>query len=257
MKKKGLTLFLGVCLLLLSVSISFAQNPSQLIVVRASDNSLWKATCAGTSCTSFTSIPGLFTTQPAVLWDENLQEFVLWGRGVDGSIWRSTFNRLGGFNNDWVIPIPGSTPSPPGAAGGGLFSNFASVKSLDMSYVVLSDTVANIKSQGIYCPWDGFVSATGSGTVQHYRTSTGNTAYSRIYLSETSGGTQVSWSFTDVPPQVSGFLSFPFSETRWFTATAGAEKYIYLTGEGHDYTGTGSIEVYNGSLDVRYYPYSY
>ncbi len=93
MRKRYSITILSLLFVVISFAVSFAADPSQLIVVRGSDNSLWKATCVGTTCTTFTSFPGLFTSQPTVIWDENIQKYVLWGRGTDGAIWRSTFSR--------------------------------------------------------------------------------------------------------------------------------------------------------------------
>jgi hypothetical protein len=129
MEKRNFILIILLTLFLMftSFTMSYAQ-PSQLAIVRASDNSLWKATCTGLTCTGFTSFPGMFGSQPAVTWDENIQRYVVWGRASDGSIWRSTFNSVGTFMNDWVS-IPGSTPSPVAVAGSDLVR--AGVSSID------------------------------------------------------------------------------------------------------------------------------
>ena len=84
MKKRNLILiiFLTLSLMFTSFAVSLAADPSGLIVVRASDNSLWKATCVGTTCTGFTNFPGLFGSQPTVYWDVNIQKYVLWGHPI-------------------------------------------------------------------------------------------------------------------------------------------------------------------------------
>jgi hypothetical protein len=104
----------SILFVFLMVSISFAA--SNLIVVRASDDSLWKATCEGSACTGYTSFPGRFRQQPTVTWDATLMEWVIVGVASDNTIWRATFDDLGNFNNDWAS-IPGSTPSPVGMSG--------------------------------------------------------------------------------------------------------------------------------------------
>lgn len=120
MKKVSLAALLTFLLLLSIVAVGWAaSNPSELVIVRASDDSLWKATCIASSCTGFTKFPGLFASQPTVVWDEVLSQYVVWGRASNSTIWRSTFSSDGIFNNDWVS-IPGLTSSPLAAAG----SNF-------------------------------------------------------------------------------------------------------------------------------------
>ncbi len=255
MKKIVLAFFLCLSLILLGVSIGFA-DPSHLVVVRASNSTLWAMTCNGTSCSAWTSISGTFASQPTLIWDEDTQRYYLYGVSSANTIWRSSFNADGSYNNDWA-QIGGSTPSPVAATGGGLNSNFSAYNSVDMtSYVTLDTTIANLKSASCYCPTAGFIQATGSGSVNHYNKVAGNTAYSRIYLSTTSGGDQVAWSFTDVPSVVAGQISFPFATTRWFSCSASVDTPIYLTGQGYDYSG-GSVRVYNASISLVYYPYSY
>lgn len=99
--------------------VSTVSAQSNLVIVRASDDSLWKATCDGDSCSAFTSFPGMFRQQPSVTWDEKLEKWVVVGVASDSTIWKATFDKAGAFNNDWVR-IPGSTPSPTGLAGGNL-----------------------------------------------------------------------------------------------------------------------------------------
>jgi len=110
----GLTVLLSLLLVCTIVSVSFAL--SNLIVVRAADDSLWKSTCDGSTCTGFTSFPGRFRQQPTVTYDEVLAAWVIVGVASDNTIWRATFDYLGNFNNDWAR-IPGSTPSPVGMSG--------------------------------------------------------------------------------------------------------------------------------------------
>jgi len=259
MKKKGVIFILSLALIILSVSISLAADPSELIVIRASDNSLWKATCSGLTCTNFTLISGQFTSQPAVIWDVNLQRYVLWGRGLDGSVWRSTFNYVGGFNNDWAIAIPGSTANPPGAAGGGLSQN-TWFTNPDWTPTELTSTLANLNYNWVWCPWDGIVFATTSGTVDHNRASATGSNFSRIYLSETSGGTATTWAFTDLPSgQPVGHSSFPFSLSKAFSCpTSGGAKYVYVTGEeGGGAAATTTTYAYGTTIFLQYVPYSY
>ncbi len=120
-KRRIRSMGLGVLFaVLFSFGLSWAQSPpTLLVVVRASDDSLWKMTCDEVGCTAFSSFPGMFRYQPTVAWDETAQEWVLIGTASDNSIWKSTFDKQGNFNNDWQS-LPGLTPSPAGAAGGPL-----------------------------------------------------------------------------------------------------------------------------------------
>jgi len=96
---------------------------SSLTVVRHSDNTIWAMACEGTSsCSSWTPISGMFSVQPTLTWDPSIQKYILMGIGNDqASIWRSTFNADGTWNNDWT-KITGASPSPVAVAGGGFNS---------------------------------------------------------------------------------------------------------------------------------------
>lgn len=100
----------------------FAQT--NLTVVRHSDNTIWAMLCEGLTCSSWTKIPGGFSTQPTLTWDPALNKYILIGIGNNGSnIWRSTFNADGTWNNDWALIGTGATGSPsPVAVTGGDFS---------------------------------------------------------------------------------------------------------------------------------------
>jgi len=120
MRKKnfGLMVLVGLFIFVLGFGLSYAQNPpTLLVVVRADDDSLWKMTCDEVACTPFEWFPGQFRYQPTVGWDETAQEWVLVGTAAVGTIWMSTFDNQGNFNDDWK-QVPGITPSPAGVAGG-------------------------------------------------------------------------------------------------------------------------------------------
>lgn len=115
MKKRqaGFMVFGFLFFILLSFGLSWAQNPTMLIVVRSEIDTLWKMTCDEVGCSPFSSFPGLLRYQPTVTWDEATQEWVVVGTASDNTIWMSTFDNQGNFNNDWH-PLPGMTPSPAG-----------------------------------------------------------------------------------------------------------------------------------------------
>jgi hypothetical protein len=108
---------------------------TQLHIGRASDGSLWKMTCAGLSCSGFTSFPGNFASQPSVIWDEAIKRFVLIGVASNGSIWRSTFDANANFQDDWVN-IPGAVASPLGSASGDLYESNVWTSSTDDSTTI-------------------------------------------------------------------------------------------------------------------------
>ena len=194
-KQIGLIFFLGLFLVISSIAISWGEKPSGLIVVRAADGSLWKATCLGEACTEFTNFPGNLASQPTVYWDEKLQRYVLWGRASDNSIWRSTFFADGSFNLDWIA-VPGATASPVGAAGGYFpaGSNSTIKGSVDVSNI--SDDCNNMTDLapiGLNPDREGDFSVFANGT---YNMGTFD-RYVRVCLSDSSGGgvaTCDSWS---------------------------------------------------------------
>jgi hypothetical protein len=57
--------------------------------------------------------------QPTLTWDPSIQRYILIGIGNNQtSIWRSTFEADGTWNNDWTL-ITGASPSPVAVVGGG------------------------------------------------------------------------------------------------------------------------------------------
>lgn len=56
--------------------------------------------------------------------DPSIEKYILIGIGNNQtSIWRSTFNGDGKWNNDWT-KIPGASPSPLAVAGGGYTATY-------------------------------------------------------------------------------------------------------------------------------------
>lgn len=138
---------------LLTFGVSWGQ-PTILIVVRASDDSLWKMTCDEVACSPFSNFPGMFRHQPTVTWDEKAQEWVVVGTAADSSIWMATFDKNGVFNNDWQS-ISGLTPSPAGVSGsfytiGGLSCASGQVAKWDGSnWVCAPDDVGTVSPGSI------------------------------------------------------------------------------------------------------------
>jgi hypothetical protein len=119
MRSKGLGLIVVGVLMILFVSfgVSWAAPPTRLYVVVGQDHSLYKMTCDGAVCSSWGAITGYFASDPTVIWDPALGRYVLLGVGLDGSIWTSTFNVMGVFQNDWV-KLPGATSFQVASSGG-------------------------------------------------------------------------------------------------------------------------------------------
>ena len=113
-------------------------STTQLHIGRASDGSLWKMTCAGLTCSGFSSFPGNFASQPSVIWDEAIKRFVLIGVASNGSIWRSTFDANANFQNDWVN-MPGAVASPLGSASGDLYESQVWSSSTNVTTLIGTD----------------------------------------------------------------------------------------------------------------------
>jgi len=60
-------------------------------------------------------LPGSTPSAPALAWHPGVNKLFLAVRAANDSIWVSTFNSSGAFNNDWTW-IPGATPSSPALA---------------------------------------------------------------------------------------------------------------------------------------------
>lgn len=113
---------LGILIVLfVSFDVGEADVPTQLIVVTGLDNSLWKMTCNSTIsvmvCTGWSKITGAFAAQPTLIWDPALGRYFLYGVGLDGGIWRSTFDILGNHDNNWY-KLSGATHYPVAATAG-------------------------------------------------------------------------------------------------------------------------------------------
>jgi hypothetical protein len=105
-------------------AMAWAENPTNLTVIRKSDNTLWKRTCDRTSsCSDWAKIGGKFAVQPTLTWDQSIQKYILIGIGNNKvSIFRSTFEADGTWNNDWtdITGTSGGSPSPVAVSGGAL-----------------------------------------------------------------------------------------------------------------------------------------
>jgi hypothetical protein len=191
MGKKAYVLFLlSLILVLSSFTITWAapiESPSELVVVRASDNSLWKATCTGDpqTCTGFTSFPGQFASTPTVVWDGKLRKYMIWGRATDGSIWKASFTKDGSFNNDWVV-VPGNTPSQIGAAGSNLsypYNNWIEKGSVDVSTLSSNtNSKTNLGVTAVTAPSHGYINVFASGIFA------ATSGWVQVCISTTSGG---------------------------------------------------------------------
>jgi parallel beta-helix repeat protein len=97
-------------------------NPTNLTVIRKSNNRIWTRTCNGnSSCSEWVQIGGLFSVQPTLTWDPSIQKYILVGIGNDKtSIWKTTFDANGIWDGAWIniTGTSGGSPSPVGIAGG-------------------------------------------------------------------------------------------------------------------------------------------
>jgi hypothetical protein len=217
-----------VLFLLLSFTGSWAEDPSGLIIVRASDGSLWKATCLSNTCTSFSSFPGNFDSQPTVFWDERLSKYVLWGRASDNSIWRCTFTSAGVFDNNWTS-IAGATSSPIGAAGGYFpaGSNSSGSNSIDVS--TLSDNCSsqtNLATVTLTPKRSGDFSVFATGLYHQHTLD----AWVRVCISNQSAGDSCSsWSPFLEPPSIEDYENEArFALDERFAVSADTSYTFYL-----------------------------
>ncbi len=94
MKKIMVSLMVAVSLFF--VSDCFAEG---LVVVIGAGDTIWARTCQ--TC-AWTRVPGNLKTA-TVVWDADLEKFVLYGTNAGGQIYSCTFDRGGTFQNDWVL----------------------------------------------------------------------------------------------------------------------------------------------------------
>jgi len=149
---------------------------TNLTVVRGTDNGLWAMTCDGALiCSSWYAIPGRFSSAPTLNWDPAIQKYILTGIGIDGSsIWRSTFNADGTWNDDWTR-ITGASPSPVAVAGAGFSagaksmgltaSGSANLMSVDLGMSVNEGAGAQIRYTIVATNGDGANFAMETGTI--------------------------------------------------------------------------------------------
>ena len=236
MKKSqaGFMVFGCLFVVLLSFGQSWAQNPpTMLIVVRASDDTLWKMTCNEGTCSPFSSFPGLFRYQPTVTWDEAAQEWVVVGTAADNSIWMATFDRQGNFNDDWQS-LPGLTPSPAGVSSS-LYKMGGDIKT---DRWLNSDTNTFIG-----------VGVVGAGNLTHTTYDEGwyNTAfgYQTLYSITTGqentaiGNHALRSNTTGVENTASGSGAL-FSNTTGYSNTASGSEALYYNTTGYSNTASGS-----------------
>ena len=242
--------FLSIFFVLGCIALSWADEPSKLLVVRGGGNTLWKMTCNGDDCSDWEQISGAFTQQPTLVWDVDLMCYYLYGVGEDGRIWSSTFDRFGDFNDDWV-PLPGSSPSPIAAVGGGIDLNYKYVtKASDTAFSYGSMT--DVMSGTITCPYDGYVLATVSGVM--YIGLGPNIQSCLLYLVDSSGGSDDPNYQATASTQDDVFM-VPFSHQRRFWVQSGRNLTVYVTGKKGWNNGTESI-IQRPVLTLEYFPYS-
>jgi len=243
MKKRqvGLMVFGFLFFVLLSFGLSWAQNPpTMLIVVRGMDDSLWKMTCDEGSCSPFSSFPGLLAYQPSVTWDEATQEWVVVGTASDNTIWMSTFNKQGNFNDDWHS-LPGLTPSPAGVSSS-LYKMGGDIKT---DRWLNSDTNTFIG-----------VGVAGAGNLTHSSSIEGwyNTAfgYQSLYSNTTgyrntaSGTAALGSNTTGYHNTASGAFALNSNTTGYYNSASGSDA-LFSNTEGYRNTASGSAALYSNT----------
>jgi hypothetical protein len=252
--------YLGLSIVLSLVFVATLALPcwalTQLHIGRASDGSLWKMTCTGLTCSGFTSFPGNFASQPSVIWDEDIKRYVLIGVAGNGSIWRSTFDVAGNFQNDWVT-IPGALASPLGSASGDIFESHVWY-STTVGISTIGTTCTNYSSGSVTvtAPSSGVVVVEADVSVQIHHTS-GTLDIALIYLGENATDCTLNYAnnaVVDITADDPTALSnHSVHLTRSFIVSAGA-KTFYLNGL-MNYGQDANDYFYGANLKAVYYPY--
>lgn len=247
MKKFFLIKFFFFFLFYLGVNNVFADSPNQLIVVRSPNDELFKMVCYNTpssvNCSSWEMIPGLFSSQPTLVWDNDIGKYILWGVNSSGQIWSSTFDPDGTFNNDWVL-LSGSSPSPVAAASAPSAANNTGYSHTEND-TTLTATDQLILSTTVKCPYDGVVVARASGNVYFTGSGTGS---ARLYLSDGTN-TYYQWSqheaVTDDMFTIEAIFTCP-------SATNPNPRSVSVSFGGLK-SGSANASVINPSLVINYY----
>jgi hypothetical protein len=244
MSKKlfSVVLLVSAILTLAGITAVWAEDPSQLIVIRGADDSIWKKTCVGSTCTDFTKVPGTFASPLTIVWDEVLKKYVAWGRAANGSIWKATFSASGSFDNNWV-QVPGSTNyTPISVASSTLLRpilNGNTTGSIDANTIATCESYTNLSGPfGFTAPRNGFAYVTSSGI---YAPGTAN-EYVRVCIGDSTGGICDSWDPVIESATVSGYTGEKmFSLQHWYYMNADDTITIALKGCKQSNSTTGTI----------------
>jgi hypothetical protein len=257
-----LIILLAVVFVFSTIAVSWADNTQCLVVRRVSPaNSLALARVNNGSVGPFVAISGFFTSQPTVIWDEDTQRYYLYGTGLLGAVFRRTLDANCSLVGGWVkLTSDNFSASPIGAAGGGRHQTFNSINpSANSTATTLTSTRRNIKTLGVTAPDDGFFVCRAGGQINHSRSSSVGTIFSRVYLVTSSAGSATSWIATDDPSgRSSGFITFPFSIERWFSVSGAGFRTFYATAEeggGAQFTTTTTARSVN--MTCQYHPYAF
>lgn len=254
MKRKNFWLAMVTTFLFLSITAS-SWAVTELYVVRSSNDTLWKMTCTGLSCSSWTQITGTFSQQPTLTWDESISRYVLIGVSSIGTIWRSTFDVGGNFQNDWV-QISGSSPSPVAAASGDFFESHVWYTYTGATTTILT-TCTNYSGGYITLtpPRNGIVYVDADVTLYLNHVS-GTQDYGDLFIGSTSTDCSSSYftPFTVISAEPTGH-PLPFYHVgEGFAVTGGVSYTWYLNG----YMSSGQDAAdyfYWGRMKAVFYPY--
>jgi hypothetical protein len=256
MRKRNLGLSIVLSLVFVATLALPCWAITQLHIVRASDGSLWKMTCTGLTCSGFTSFPGNFASQPSITWDESINRYVLIGVASGGSIWRSTFDVDGSFQDDWVT-IPGNAASPVGSASGDFFESHVWYSStVNTTTIGTSCTNYNGGSVTIDAPSSGIVMVEADVVVQIEKTNA-TEQEAIIVIGETAAdcsSPSANLADVEIPSSYPNATSFhSVHVTRSFPVSAGT-KTFYLNGlmlAGQN----SNDDFWYANMKAVYYPY--
>jgi hypothetical protein len=254
MKKKYILMTMITAVLFLSITAS-SWGISQLWVVRGNDGNLYKKTCTGLSCSGYTLISGAFLYQPTLIWDEYLAKYICIGVGLDGKIYRSTFDVNGNHDGVWVAD-GGASPSPVGAAAGDIFESNLWYTATGAT-TTIGSTCTNYSGGTVSftAPANGqvFVEADVVVIISH---TSGTTDFLYLYIGTTPTDCSSSYFMEHVVPSAyptsSSYQSIHMGEG--FPVTAGVTYTYYLNGLMASGQNSGDT-FWWGRMKAVFYPY--
>jgi hypothetical protein len=194
-------------------------------------------------------IAGNTPKDPTVYYEPYAQRWILIVVGADNSIWRSTFDKDGSYNNDWVR-LAGNTPGTVAGAGKVWVPNAEAIFATDT--LTLTGTTSNVLSRSWTADETGFVLVRAWGQIHVYHVN-GTTTSVPYSLGSTSGGTDLMTGHVYISStQETGYHCLPITIQRWIGVSANATVNAYFTAS---FSGAGNAYFTDRSMDIQYIYY--